>query len=80
MLLYSPRRGDDMGVKIPYGYVSKFMEKEWEKALIMVNKIIYEAGEPEQVIRSKSIFFPRVKFNFCFSTLELSQSSLQVLI
>ena len=55
---------DDMGVKIPYGYVSKFMEKEWEKAIIMVNKIIYEAGEPEQVIRSKSIFFQELNLIF----------------
>ena len=44
---------DDKGKKVGWNHFDRFIESQWREALNVVNKIIYEAGEPENVIRSK---------------------------
>lgn len=45
---------DDPGVLVSWNHLDRFVDKQWIEALNVVNQIIYEAGEPENVIRKLS--------------------------
>lgn len=45
---------DQLDKKVAYNHFNRFIDQQWFEALNVVNKIIYEAGEPENVIRKLS--------------------------
>ena len=61
---------EDQGKKVAWNHFDRFIDKQWLEALNVVNKIIYEAGEPENVIRSKFCHFNNLIFTHL--NLELS--------